>query len=112
MMREFRLNKDYSIICKSEGTHYGFRHIAVLFYNRNEIDRYKICYYNRTWERYTFESIIKELIRKHFENKIKSIKRSEKNKNKEYYPRDYKRELDKAEREYREITEIINKIGG
>ena len=88
-MKEFKLSKEYSIICESEGTRYGFRHIAVLLYNGNEIDRHKACYYNRTWEQYPFESIIKELVHKHFGNDTKDYEKSIK---------------------YREIMEIINKL--
>lgn len=52
------------IICRSESTRNGFRHIAEIqvcngkqgyFYTLNTA---KISYLNRTWERYNFESVI------------------------------------------------------
>lgn len=52
------------IICRSEKTRNGFRHIAEIqtrtskkgyFYTLNTA---KINYLNRTWERYNFESVI------------------------------------------------------
>jgi len=53
---------DFSIKCWSENTRYGFRHLAVLYKNGVEIDKTKACYYNRTWESYEFETVIKSLI--------------------------------------------------
>jgi hypothetical protein len=109
-MRAFKLNEEYLVVCENQGTRYGFRHIAVLLHNGNEIDRHKVSYYNRTWERYEFETVMKGLISRHFENDIKeykrSIKQSENNEHKEYY----RAELDKTEKKYKEITEIVNKI--
>jgi len=68
-MRIFNLDKQYNIVCNWENTRYGFRHIAVLHKNGFEISRGKICYYNRTWERYEFESVLKEVIYKYFTGK-------------------------------------------
>ena len=41
------------INCWSEGTRYGFRHIASCGFHQ-----FKCCYYNRTWERFQFESVL------------------------------------------------------
>ena len=50
--------KECSFVCFSEGTRYGFRHVCDVFKNGYFFKRYKICYYNRTWERWTFESVL------------------------------------------------------
>ena len=61
-MRTFKINSKFSIICTSEGTRYGFRHLATLTVNGYGRDKAKACYYNRTWERFEFESVISSLL--------------------------------------------------
>ena len=65
-MRIFTLNNDYSVVCNSEGTRYGFRHLARLHKNGFSIAKSKICYYNRTWERFEFESVLNKIIEDNF----------------------------------------------
>jgi len=60
-MRIFEINENVKIVCESQSTRTGFRHIAVLFINGREVERQKCCYINRTWESYEFESVIKKL---------------------------------------------------
>ena len=57
-------NKDYMFICWAEGTRYGFRHLCEVHHNGCIIGREKACYYNRTWERYEFESVLHSAISK------------------------------------------------
>lgn len=57
-----QINGDYYISCKSEGTRYGFRHLAFLYKKGVIVDKTKMCYYNRTWESYEFESVINNLL--------------------------------------------------
>lgn len=66
-MKIFNLGCDYSIVCNSENTRYGFRHLASLMFKGNEIDKTKCCYYNRTWERFEFESVCKKLLKQNEE---------------------------------------------
>ena len=66
-MRIFKLDDEYEIVCKSESTRYGFRHIATLFKNGYSYTSAKCLYYNRTWERYEFESVLSKLISKWFD---------------------------------------------
>ena len=68
-MKLFKLNNQYSITCESKGTRSGFKHEAVLFNNGHEIGRNKICYLNRTWESYEYESVIKKIINVNFKEK-------------------------------------------
>lgn len=44
-----------------------------LLSNGYEIDRAKCCYQNRTWERYTFQSVLQKLIRSHFSGDEQAI---------------------------------------
>ena len=63
-MKIFKINKRIEIVCKSESTRYGFRHLATLFVDGNEFAKGKCTYQNRTWERYEFKSVLFEVVRK------------------------------------------------
>ena len=65
-MRIFNLNNKYNVVCNWQNTRYGFRHIAVLHRNGFEVSRAKVCYYNRTWERFKFESVLEKIIDENF----------------------------------------------
>lgn len=60
------MSKDYSVVCNSQGTRYGFRHLATLHRNGFSIAKAKACYYNRTWECYEFEIVLQKLINDNF----------------------------------------------
>ena len=66
-MRIFNLDNVYNVVCNSEGTRYGFRHLATLCKNGFAIAKAKCTYYNRTWECYEFESVLIKLINDNFE---------------------------------------------
>jgi hypothetical protein len=70
-MRIFKLNDVYSVVCTSESTRSGFRHLATLTRGGYEIAKAKICYYNRTWEAYEFESVLLRIIDANFEGQEK-----------------------------------------
>ncbi len=84
-MKVFKLNKDYSIVCESEGTRTGFRHIAVIMRSGYEIGRVKCTYLNRTWECYQFESVLQkaldcpELVRRLSKNLLTRFRKKVKN---------------------------------
>lgn len=63
-MKIFKINKNLEVVCRSESTRYGFRHLATLLINGEERETAKRCYYNRTWESYEFESVLEELAEK------------------------------------------------
>ncbi len=63
-MRIFKITDDISIVCNSEKTRYGFRHLAYLMKNGWQQEHAKACYYNRTWESWEFESVIRSLANK------------------------------------------------
>lgn len=60
-MKIFTINQELSIVCDWKKTRTAFKHTATLMRNgRDEYDT-KICYQNRTWERYEYESILEKL---------------------------------------------------
>lgn len=63
-MRIFKITPEIEIVCESEKTRYGFRHLATLMIKGRETDSDKCCYYNRTWERYEFQSVMEKLVDK------------------------------------------------
>ena len=74
-MKIFKLTKDFSVVCNSEGTRYGFRHLASLCRDGAEVCKAKACYYNRTWESYTFQSVLHDVINKYFDKKTGLLRR-------------------------------------
>ena len=56
-------NKELFFTCFGQGTSYGFRHVCfkgkLLLPDKNK-QVSKRTYYNRTWERYQFESVLKD----------------------------------------------------
>lgn len=59
----FKVNDKIVIVCDWVNTRYGFRHDAKLFVNGLEHgDKAKCCYYNRTWEKFEFETVIHKLL--------------------------------------------------
>ena len=61
-MRIVKLNKEYSVLCESQSTRSGFRHVAIITRNGYEIKRVKCCYLNRTWECYTYQSVLRKAL--------------------------------------------------
>lgn len=60
-MNYFRINNELSAVCEWKKTRSAFKHEAVLKRNGYIVDKKKICYLNRTWERYEFESVLYKL---------------------------------------------------
>ncbi|MEI6775164.1 MAG: hypothetical protein WCL18_10780 [bacterium] len=63
-MKTFEINKTTIIVCNYQKTRNGFKHTATLIINNNEIDNTKICYQNRTWESYEYETVLHKLLDK------------------------------------------------
>ena len=61
-MRTFKINDEHEAVCESQNTRSGFRHVAILIRNGCEIDRTKVCYQNRTWESYEFQTVLSRLL--------------------------------------------------
>ena len=62
-MKTFEVNKDVKIVCDHVSTRYGFKHEAVLYQNGRRLESAKVCYHNRTWESFEYESVIKKLLK-------------------------------------------------
>lgn len=69
-MRIFKITDKIEVVCDSEKTRYGFRHLATLFIDGKEVEKDKCCYYNRTWERFEFQSVLIGVVNKAHKNKI------------------------------------------
>jgi hypothetical protein len=69
-MEIFKIGNGIEIVCRSERTRNGFRHLATLLINGVEKENGKCCYINRTWERYEFQSVLYNVVEKAFKNKI------------------------------------------
>lgn len=63
-MKIFKINKRIEIVCNSESTSYGFRHLATLFVDGVESTKGKCTYQNRTWESYEFQSVLFNVVNK------------------------------------------------
>lgn len=62
---------EYNFTCYTQNTSYGFRHICTEGYNNTEEARYikrdilnKCCYYNRTWECFRYQTVLRGAIEK------------------------------------------------
>ena len=60
-MKLIKIDENTTIMCDVKDTRSGFKHEATLFINGNEIRKTKICYLNRTWERFQYESVLNKL---------------------------------------------------
>lgn len=65
-MKIFKLNDTYSIVCNDKKTRSGFKHEATLRANGLSQRSTKICYLNRTWESYEYQSVVHRLIDLYF----------------------------------------------
>lgn len=63
-MKTFKINNNLEIVCEHKKTRNGFKHEAKLLNNGHKIAMTKICYLNRTWESFEFESVINKLLDK------------------------------------------------
>lgn len=71
----FKIGRNEIVICSAKKTRTGFRHMASLLRGDIAIAEHKVSYINRTWERYTYETVISGLLKKagYKEEKIKKI---------------------------------------
>lgn len=63
-MQTFTINDKYTIVCTSKGTRNGFYHRATLMINGSESINSRVSYINRTWEAWTFQTVIYSLLHK------------------------------------------------
>ena len=70
-MKIFRLDARYEVVCEWKKTRNAFKHVATLLDNGSQADETKICYSNRTWECYKFESVIEKLLERTFKDEVR-----------------------------------------
>ena len=63
-MQSFKITDELEAICEWKKTRVAFKHEATLLRNGRAVEQVKICYQNRTWERYTYESVLQKLLSK------------------------------------------------
>jgi hypothetical protein len=75
-MKIFKLSNDYEVVCNWVKTRNGFKHTASLCRNGSSICETKVCYLNRTWESFEYETVLKQVIDKYFnaKEKVKYLK--------------------------------------
>ena len=61
MKTEFRISRKAKIVCEAMKTRNGFKHVAGYYVNGCCIQETKVCYLNRTWESFEYESVINKL---------------------------------------------------
>lgn len=71
MSKLLRLNDVYTVSCNWKDTRNGFKHEAKILKNGYIDYETKICYLNRTWERFEYESILLKIINDYFEGQDK-----------------------------------------
>ena len=71
-MSSFKVDREYTINAWFEPTSRGFRHVAVLMRGSSEIEKATANYLNRTWESYTYQSVLRKVLRKHFTDEKKA----------------------------------------
>lgn len=60
-IRKTKIHDKTNIICFTENTRNGFKHVAVVE-GRSEFFNTKINYINRTWESFKYESVLNKLL--------------------------------------------------
>jgi len=69
-MEIFNISQFLTVVCEWKKTRTGFKHEATLVRDRQEAEKVKICYTNRTWERFEFDSVLVKLAEKTGEKAI------------------------------------------
>lgn len=72
-MKSFRLDENFTVDCEWKKTRMAFKHEATLYRDGIERDKTKICYQNRTWESYNFQSVLHKIIDRNFTGGLKEI---------------------------------------
>jgi len=65
-MKTFNLPNGYKIVCEWKKTRTAFKHTARIEQAGSTVYETKVCYLNRTWERFEFQSVAQKAIRAYF----------------------------------------------
>lgn len=79
IMRKNINGNEYIFYNSFRGNRSGFVHESELIRNMEVIGRNKVQYYNRTWERYTYQTVMKGLVRNIMDRTLEEYKIAWKN---------------------------------
>jgi hypothetical protein len=63
-MTKFKINEEVEVVCEWKKTRNGFKHEATLLRDGRSVQTVKVCYLNRTWEAFEFDTVLKKLAEK------------------------------------------------
>ena len=102
--------KEYNIVNESWATSNSWGHKSTLIAPWGEVESHKVRYYNRTWERYTYESCMSGLINTILEDNLKSYITQYKEKNDITRLTSIQKDMIKAEWQQQEYTQELMEI--
>jgi hypothetical protein len=60
-MTKFKINEEVEVVCEWKKTRNGFKHEATLLKGGRSVQTVKVCYLNRTWEAFEFDTVLERL---------------------------------------------------
>ena len=102
--------REYNIINEYWETSRAWGHKSTLVAPWGEVESHKVRYYNRTWERYTYESCMSGLINTILEDNLKSYITQYKEKNDIIRLTSLQKDMIKAEWQQQEYTQELMEI--
>ena len=74
-LKKFKINgKAVEFVNAYRNTRSGFAHDSTIFINNCQYGTATCIYYNRTWERYCYQSVMRKLVRQLEEERISYLK--------------------------------------
>jgi hypothetical protein len=102
--------REYNIVNEYWETSRAWGHKSTLVAPWGEVESHKVRYYNRTWERYTYESCMSGLIDTILEDNLKSYITQYKEKNDITRLTSLQKDMIKAEWQEKEYTQELMEI--
>ena len=102
--------REYNIVNETWETSRAWGHKSTLIAPWGEVESHKVRYYNRTWERYTYESCMSGLIETILEDNLKSYITQYKEKNDITRLTSLQKDMIKAEWQQQEYTQELMEI--
>ena len=102
--------REYNIVNEYWETSRAWGHKSTLIAPWGEVESHKVRYYNRTWERYTYESCMSGLINTILEDNLKSYITQYKEKNGITRLTSLQKDMIKAEWQEKEYTQELMEI--
>ena len=101
---------EYNIVNETWETNHAWGHKSTLIAPWGEVESHKVRYYNRTWERYTYESCMSGLIETILEDNLKSYITQYKEKNDITRLTSLQKDMIKAEWQEKEYIQDLMEI--